>query len=125
MRFGNETVDNLRREIRDIQNAERGSRAGKRTLAVRLGRERTRTLYAGMLAVAFLSAPLPWVLGSMSAWLLLPWLALPLAVGVLGTVRARTDGPALNGALAKTGLLQLVFCLLYSAGIIASGGIAP
>jgi 1,4-dihydroxy-2-naphthoate octaprenyltransferase len=76
-----------------------------------------------MLALAFLAAPLPWAFGSMTAWLFLSWLALPLAVTVAGTVRARTDGPALNGALAKTGLLQLVFCVLFSAGIIASGGI--
>ena len=38
-------------------------------------------------------------------------------------VRERSDGPSLNGALAKTGATQLVFCLLYAAGILASGGI--
>jgi 1,4-dihydroxy-2-naphthoate octaprenyltransferase len=38
-------------------------------------------------------------------------------------VRTRSDGPALNGALAGTGALQLVFCLLYSAGILAAGGV--
>jgi 1,4-dihydroxy-2-naphthoate octaprenyltransferase len=54
---------------------------------------------------------------------LLTWLALPLAARLLRTVRARTDGPALNAALARTGVLQLVFCLLLAAGIIASGGI--
>src|SRR5207245_5689984 len=111
--------------VNNVRDIDTDRRAGKRTLAVRLGRERTRTLYAAMLAVAFLSAPLPWVFGSMTAWLFLPWLALPLAAGVLRTVRTRTDGPALNGALARTGMLQLVFCLLYSAGIVASGGLAP
>ena len=35
-------------------------------------------------------------------------------------VRTRSDGPALNGALAGTGQLQLAFCLLLSAGILAS-----
>jgi len=35
-------------------------------------------------------------------------------------VRERTDGPALNGALAGTGRLQLVFCVLLSAGLLAS-----
>src|SRR5207245_3603958 len=39
---------------RDIDTARR---AGQRTLAVRLGRERTRALYAAMLAGAFLTAP--------------------------------------------------------------------
>jgi 1,4-dihydroxy-2-naphthoate octaprenyltransferase len=76
-----------------------------------------------MVAAAFVTAPLPWAFGSMNAWLLLTWLAIPLAIPVVGVVRARTDGPALNGALAKTGILQLVFCLLFSAGILASGGI--
>jgi 1,4-dihydroxy-2-naphthoate octaprenyltransferase len=59
----------------------------------------------------------------MTAWLLLPWLAIPLAVPLVKVVRTRVDGPTLNGALAKTGMLQLVFCLLFSAGILLSGGI--
>jgi 1,4-dihydroxy-2-naphthoate octaprenyltransferase len=63
------------------------------------------------------------LLGSLSAWLLLPWLAIPLAVRLVRIVRTRSDGPALNAALARTGALQLVFCLLFSAGILASGGI--
>jgi 1,4-dihydroxy-2-naphthoate polyprenyltransferase len=109
--------------VNNVRDIETDRRAGKRTLAVRLGRPRTRALYSWMLAGAFISAPLPWVFGSMTAWLFLPWLALALAARVLETVRTRTDGPALNGALAQTGLLQLIFCLLLSAGIIASGGI--
>jgi 1,4-dihydroxy-2-naphthoate octaprenyltransferase len=109
--------------VNNVRDIDTDRRAGKRTLAVRLGRERTRTLYTTMLAVAFATAPLPWALGSMSAWLLLPWAVAPLAVALVRTVRTRVDGPALNGALARTGLLQLLFCLLLSAGILASGGI--
>ncbi len=75
-----------------------------------------------MVAGAFVSAPALWALG-MSPWLMLGWAAMPLAAGVLRTVRTRVDGPALNGALAKTGILQLLFCLLFAAGILASGGI--
>jgi 1,4-dihydroxy-2-naphthoate octaprenyltransferase len=109
--------------VNNVRDLETDRRAGKRTLAVRLGRERTRGLYAAMLALAFLTAPLPWLLGSMNGWLLAPWLAAPLALKLVGVVRTRIDGPALNGALARTGALQLVFCVLYSAGILASGGI--
>jgi 1,4-dihydroxy-2-naphthoate octaprenyltransferase len=109
--------------VNNVRDLETDRRAGKRTLAVRLGRERTRTLYAAMLAAAFLTAPLPWLLGSMNAWLLLAWGAAPLAARLVGVVRTRTDGPALNGALAGTGALQLVFCLLYSGGILAAGGV--
>jgi 1,4-dihydroxy-2-naphthoate polyprenyltransferase len=109
--------------VNNVRDIDTDARAGKRTLAVRLGRRRTRMLYVGMLVLAFLTAPLPWALGSMQAWLLLPWLAAPLAVRLARVVRTRTDGPALNGALAGTGALQLLFCLLFSAGILASGGV--
>lgn len=109
--------------VNNVRDMETDRRAGKRTLAVRLGRGRTRVMYAAMLVVAFLLAPAPWLLGSMDAWLLLPWLAAPLAVRVNEVVRTRVDGPSLNGALAQTGMLQLLFCLLFSAGILAGGGI--
>jgi 1,4-dihydroxy-2-naphthoate octaprenyltransferase len=109
--------------VNNVRDLETDRRAGKRTLAVRLGRDRTRALYAAMIAGAYVTAPLPWAFGSMSAWLLLPWLTAPLAVRLVRVVRSRTDGPALNGALAGTGALQLLFCLLFSAGILASGGV--
>jgi len=111
--------------VNNVRDLDSDRRAGKRTLAVRLGRERTRLLYAAMLACAFVTAPLPWALGSMTAWLLLPWATAPIALALVRVVRTRSDGPALNGALARTGALQLLFCLLFSAGILASGGITP
>ena len=49
--------------VNNVRDLETDRRAGKRTLAVRLGRERTRVLFVAMLVLAFLSAPLPWVLG--------------------------------------------------------------
>jgi len=106
--------------VNNVRDLETDRRAGKRTLAVRLGRERARGLFAAMVAGAFLSAPLPWLLGSLSPWLLLSWLAAPLAVPLVRVVRTRTDGPSLNRALAGTGRLQLAFCVLLSAGLLAS-----
>jgi 1,4-dihydroxy-2-naphthoate octaprenyltransferase len=108
--------------VNNVRDLETDRRAGKRTLAVRLGRTRARGLYAAMVYGAFLTAPLPWLLGGggLEPWLLLPFAALPLAVPVVRIVRNRTDGPALNGALARTGMLQLAFCVLLSAGLLAS-----
>jgi 1,4-dihydroxy-2-naphthoate octaprenyltransferase len=106
--------------VNNVRDLETDRRAGKRTLAVRLGRERTRLLYVAMVAGAFVSAQLPWLFGSLSPWPLLTLLAIPLALPVVRTVRTHADGPALNGALAGTGQLQLAFCLLLSAGILAS-----
>jgi len=108
--------------VNNVRDLETDRRAGKRTLAVRLGRERTRVLYVAMIAIAFASAPLLWLFG-MTPWLMLSWLAIPLAVRVVRVVRTRVDGPSLNAALARTWALQLVFCLLLAAGILAGGGI--
>jgi 1,4-dihydroxy-2-naphthoate octaprenyltransferase len=108
--------------VNNVRDLETDRRAGKRTLAVRLGRQGARGLYGGMLAAAFVTAPFPWLFGGdgLGAWLLLPWLAIPLALPVAKIVRERTDGPSLNGALARTGMLQLVFCALLSAGLLVS-----
>jgi 1,4-dihydroxy-2-naphthoate octaprenyltransferase len=106
--------------VNNIRDMDSDRRAGKRTLAVRLGRERTRTIYALMIYGAYLVAPLPWLLGALSPWLLLPWLTAPLAVRLVRTVRRHADGPTLNEALAQTGMLQLAFGLLLSAGVLAS-----
>lgn len=108
--------------VNNVRDIDSDRRAGKRTLAVRLGRARTRQLYAAMLAGAFVSVPVLWALG-MSPWLMLSWLTIPLAVALVRIVRTRVDGPALNGALARTGALQLLFCVLLAAGILAGGGI--
>jgi 1,4-dihydroxy-2-naphthoate octaprenyltransferase len=106
--------------VNNVRDLETDRRAGKRTLAVRLGRERTRTLYGLMVYGAFVTAPAPWVAGSLSAWLLLPLVLLPVAVGLVRVVRRHADGPTLNRALARTGMLQLAFCVLLSAGLLAS-----
>jgi len=108
--------------VNNVRDLETDRRAGKRTLAVRLGRQGARGLYGGMLAAAFVTAPFPWLFGAdeLDAWLLLPWLAIPLALPVAKIVRERADGPSLNAALARTGMLQLVFCTLLSVGLLAS-----
>ena len=106
--------------VNNVRDMDSDKRAGKRTLAVRLGRDRCRALYAAMIYGSYLVAPLPWLLGPLSPWLLFCWLTLPLAVQLVRTVRRHADGPTLNEALAQTGMLQLAFCLVLSAGILAS-----
>jgi len=106
--------------VNNVRDIDSDTRAGKRTLAVRLGRDRGRTLYGLMIYGAYVFVPVAWLAGSLSPWLLVSWLTLPLAVRLVRTVRTHADGPTLNEALAQTGMLQLAFCLLLSGGIIAS-----
>jgi 1,4-dihydroxy-2-naphthoate octaprenyltransferase len=106
--------------VNNFRDIDTDRRAGKRTLAVRLGRERTRSLYAGIVYLAYVLAPVTWLFGPLKAWVLLPWLTLPVAAPVVRAVRNRIDGPSLNQALAQTGLLQLAFCMLLAAGLLLS-----
>ena len=106
--------------VNNVRDIDTDRRAGKQTLAVRLGRERTRVLFVAMIAVAFVTSWVPWFAGALSPWLLVTAAAAPLAIGVIQTVLTHSDGPSLNEALARTAKLALVFCLLLCAGVLAS-----
>jgi 1,4-dihydroxy-2-naphthoate octaprenyltransferase len=104
--------------VNNVRDIETDRRAGKRTLAVRLGRERARRLYAGLVLGAFLALPIGVAAATGPAWALLAMLAAPLAAAPLRAVMQRTDGPALNAALAGSGALLAAFSLLLSLGLL-------
>jgi 1,4-dihydroxy-2-naphthoate polyprenyltransferase len=106
--------------VNNVRDLETDRRAGKRTLAVKLGRERARTLYAAMLVGAFVTPIVVAAAGGLSWWLLLSLLAAPLAPPLIRAVNTRTDGASLNAALAGTGRLLAVFSVLLSVGILLS-----
>jgi 1,4-dihydroxy-2-naphthoate octaprenyltransferase len=106
--------------VNNIRDADTDRRAGKRTLAVRLGRGGARRLYFGSLVLAYVSVPVVAAFGEVSWWTCLALLTAPIAVGLARTVGTRTDGPALNAALARTGMLLAVFALLLAGGLLAS-----
>ncbi|HEY2600786.1 MAG TPA: 1,4-dihydroxy-2-naphthoate polyprenyltransferase [Thermoleophilaceae bacterium] len=106
--------------VNNVRDIETDRRAGKRTLAVRLGRERARPLFAAMVGVAFVVPVAVWLGGGLSAWLLLTLAAFPLVPPLVRTVYTRSDGPSLNRALADTGRLVAVFSLLLAAGELLS-----
>jgi 1,4-dihydroxy-2-naphthoate octaprenyltransferase len=106
--------------VNNVRDIDTDRRAGKRTLAVRTGRPRARAMFAATIYLAYLLTPLTWIFGPLKPWLFLPWLTLPLAARVVRVVRNRVDGASLNGALAQTGVLQLIFCVLLAAGLLLS-----
>jgi 1,4-dihydroxy-2-naphthoate polyprenyltransferase len=106
--------------VNNVRDVDTDRRAGKRTLAVKLGRTGARRLFAAMLLLAFLAPIAIWVAGGLSAWILLALLSAPLAVPLMRTVGTRTDGPSLNKALAGTGQLLALYSLLLAAGVLAS-----
>ena len=104
--------------VNNVRDIDTDRRAQKLTLAVRLGRQRTRHLYASLIGAAFVAVPLTLVATGSSAWGLLALLSAPLVGRPLRTVLTRTDGPALNGALAGTGALLAAFSALLALGLL-------
>ena len=104
--------------VNNVRDLETDRRAGKKTLAVRLGRANTRRLFAVMVALAYPTALIPTLVGSLNAWPVLVVLTIPIAVALVKTVASHTDGPTLNSALARSGLLELAFCLLLTIGLL-------
>jgi 1,4-dihydroxy-2-naphthoate polyprenyltransferase len=107
--------------VNNVRDIETDRRAGKRTLAVRLGRESTRRLYIALLGGAYAILLLTLALNAGPWWGLLGFLSAPLIARPARAVLNRTDGPALNGALAGTGALLGAFSLLVSAGFLIAG----
>ena len=89
--------------------------AGKTTLAVRLGVERTRALYASLVVLALLVVPGAALLGPWTA--LAALLAVPLAVPPLRAVLAGVEGRDLVPVLGATGRLQLAYGVLLGLGL--------
>ena len=102
--------------LRDIENDRK---AGKHTMAVRLGEKGTKIQYLICMVVAYLIlVPVAWI--GMIPWMaLLAWLSLPFAVQATKVVLTQS-GRLLNAALAKTGQTALAFSLLFWAGLLLS-----
>jgi 1,4-dihydroxy-2-naphthoate octaprenyltransferase len=106
--------------VNNIRDADTDRRAGKRTLAVKLGRERARLLFGAMLTGAFLTPVAIAAAGGLSWWITLTTVAAGLAPPLYRTVATRTDGASLNTALADTGRLLALYSLLLSVGVLLS-----
>lgn len=98
----------------NLRDRPRDATSGKRTLAVRLGDAHTRTLYAGLLAVAGLSVPLAAVDHPRA---LIGLLAAPLAVRPLAAVLRGAHGLALLPVLQDTGRLELGYAVALAMGL--------
>jgi 1,4-dihydroxy-2-naphthoate polyprenyltransferase len=106
--------------VNNVRDVETDRRAGKSTLAVRVGRESAVRLYGTLVLGAFVVLPIALVAGEASMLPLIGLLAAPLAVKPYRTLQERRDGPALNGVLAATGGVLAVFSVLVTIGLLIS-----
>jgi 1,4-dihydroxy-2-naphthoate polyprenyltransferase len=104
--------------VNNVRDLETDRRAGKMTLAVRMGRGNAVALYRLLVLGAYVVLPIALVAGDAGLLPLIGLLSLPMAIAPLRTMSNRSDGPALNAALAATGALLGAFSLLVSIGLL-------
>jgi len=92
--------------------------AGKRTVAVRLGDRRTRSLYLGLGLIAWAGVA---VCGLTTPWALLGLVGLAPWLPAAGKVRSGAGGLELVPVLAQTGVAELLTALGLAVGFTLGG----
>ena len=106
--------------VNNLRDVPTDAVAGKRTLAVRLGADRTRVMYVAMVVAGILLGPL--VAVALGAWqALVALLAGGLAVRPVRVVLSGAEGRALLPVLRDTGRTELALGVLLGIGLALAG----
>jgi 1,4-dihydroxy-2-naphthoate octaprenyltransferase len=105
--------------LNNLRDIETDAAAGKRTLATRIGRDRTLMLLAILVCVAFIVPVVMSVLGLASPAALLVLLAIPIAALPVRTAFATRSGPPLVAALKRMAAAEMAFAMLLAVGLLA------
>jgi 1,4-dihydroxy-2-naphthoate polyprenyltransferase len=103
--------------VNNLRDIATDARAGKRTLAVTLGRAGARIEFALLVAGSYAAPVALAAAGTTGPRVLFTLLSLPLAAHVVRAV-FREEGRALNRVLARTAQLALVFSALFALGAL-------
>ena len=102
--------------VNNLRDIPTDRAAGKNTLAVALGPDRSVWLYRALVAASFLLLPAISFRAS-SPWPLIAGFAVVLAVTPVRQVQPDADPPTLIGVLGATARLQLAFAFLLALGL--------
>ncbi len=100
--------------MNNIRDEEADARAGRRTLAIVLGRPKALAVYRGLMLIPFLLLGLALGVAGVG----LAWIALPFCAWLAWRVGAQTDGPAMNRQMALTAAAQLLLGGLLALNLL-------
>jgi 1,4-dihydroxy-2-naphthoate octaprenyltransferase len=104
--------------VNNYRDLESDLRAGKHTLAVRIGRAATRVEFAALVAAAFALLPLLGAVTRAGAWLALPLAAAPFAAALVAGFWRAPISAGLNLFLKRTAQLQLAYGILLAVALV-------
>lgn len=103
--------------VNNLRDIEQDAAANKKTLGVLFGENVLRWEYALMLLIAFAVPPHFYFQLGYDGWIFLPYLTIPLALLLLNQVW-KPHKHHLNDTLKLTGILMLLFGILFSVGVL-------
>jgi len=105
--------------LNNLRDIDTDAAAGKRTLATRIGRERTLVLLVLLVGAAFAMPIGMFVTGLASVTVMLVHFGIPIAAVPVRTAFASRSGPSLVSALKRMAAAELAYALLLTAGLLA------
>lgn len=105
--------------VNNYRDLEGDRVAGKRTVAVRIGPEKTQLEYALMLIITAATPLVFWAVGWLDAWALVTLLGWPLLWGLWRQITS-LRGPALNKTLGMTGRVAVATSVLFTIAMVLS-----
>jgi 1,4-dihydroxy-2-naphthoate octaprenyltransferase len=104
--------------LNNLRDIETDAAAGKRTLATRIGRRRTRLLLVVLVFAAFAVPVVAVITNSAGAAVLLVLLAIPIAAVPVRIAFTSTAASDLVRALKNMAVAQLAYALLFALGLL-------
>ena len=103
--------------LNNLRDLDTDAEAGKRTLAVRLGRRWTRLLIAALLTGAVAAPAVAVAFGWAPRWAGLPVLTVVVAIAIVRSTAA-VQAPVLVGALKRAAAMEVWWALLWTLGLL-------
>lgn len=104
--------------VNNLRDVEQDKKSGKKTLGVLFGEHALKLEYSLMILLAYAIPPHFLVQLEYNAWILLPFITLPLAGYYIYRIWVEEKKVQLNPMLERTAQFMVIFGILFSTGII-------
>jgi 1,4-dihydroxy-2-naphthoate polyprenyltransferase len=104
--------------LNNLRDIESDAAAGKRTLATRIGRQRTLGFLVVLVCAAFAVPIVMLATRQAGVTIMLMHFGIPIAAVPVRTAFATTSGPALVSALKRMAATEIAYALLFTIGLL-------